>query len=82
CNEGFLRDDALLVVVVITDEWDGPGDPEDMGGQRDPPTSLGTPQSWHDAVVAAKNGLGQNVAALAITNYKDGPCPPVDSGHD
>ena len=28
CNQGFLRDDALLVVVVITDEYDGEGDPE------------------------------------------------------
>lgn len=82
CNEGFLRDDALLVIVVITDEWDGPGDPEDMGGLRDPPTSLGTPQTWYDDVVAAKSGLAQNVAALAITSYADGPCPPIDSGHD
>lgn len=82
CNEGFLRDDALLVVVVITDEWDGMGDPEDMGGMREPGTSIGTPQSWHDDVVAAKGDLAQNVTALAITNYADGPCPPIDGGHD
>ena len=31
CNEGFLREDALLVLVIITDEWDGPGDPELLG---------------------------------------------------
>ncbi|HWB77070.1 MAG TPA: hypothetical protein VG755_19010 [Nannocystaceae bacterium] len=82
CNEGFLRDDALLVIVVITDEWDGPGDPEDLGGSEDPPTSLGDPQSWHDDVVAAKGGMEENVAALAITNYAGGPCVPADDGHD
>ncbi|MFV8753925.1 hypothetical protein ACNOYE_25550 [Nannocystaceae bacterium ST9] len=82
CNEGFLRDDALLVIVVITDEWDGPGDPEALNPARDPPTSAGTPQTWYDAVVAAKAGIPQNAAALVITNYHDGPCPPADLGHD
>lgn len=82
CNAGFLRDDALLVIVVITDEYDGEGDPEDIDGLREPATSLGTPQTWFDDVVAAKGGLANNVAALAITNYADGPCPPMDTGHD
>jgi hypothetical protein len=82
CNEGFLRDEALLVIVVITDEYDGPGDPEAMNPARDPPTSLGTPQEWYDAVVAAKGGIPQNAVALVITNYDDGPCPPADLGHD
>jgi hypothetical protein len=82
CNEGFLRDDALLVIVVITDEYDGPGDPEALNPARDPPTSLGDPQSWYDAVVMAKLGVPQNAAALVITNYDDGPCPPADLGHD
>jgi hypothetical protein len=82
CNEGFLRDDALLVVVVITDEYDGEGDPEDLGGSEDPPTSTGDPQSWYDAVVAAKGGIAENAAALAITNYEGGACPPDDLGHD
>jgi hypothetical protein len=82
CNEGFLRSNALLVIVVITDEYDGPGDPEAMNPARDPPTSLGTPQTWYDAVVAAKGGFPENAAALVITNYDDGPCPPADLGHD
>ena len=60
CNEGFLRDDALLVLVVITDEWDGPGDPE---GQ----TSAGTPQQWYDTIVSAKGGATQ-VAAVSLVN--------------
>lgn len=82
CNEGFLRDDALLVVVVITDEYDGEGDPEALNGGEDPPTSTGTPQTWYDAVVAAKQGIPENAAALAITNYDGGACPPADLGHD
>lgn len=75
CNEGFLREDALLVIVVITDEADGPGDPEGS-------TSLGDPVSWYDAVVAAKGGIPENVVPLVITNYAGGPCPPTSFGID
>jgi hypothetical protein len=57
CNEGFLRDDALLVIVLITDEDD------DYDGN---PGSGGDPQIWYDAVVAAKNGIPENVAVLAL----------------
>ena len=73
CNEGFIRDNALLVVVLITDEADGPGDFEGA-----PPlnTSAGTPQTWFDSVVAAKNDIPENAAALVLTNYAGGPCPP------
>jgi hypothetical protein len=74
CNEGFLRDDALLVLVIITDEWDGPGDPE---GQ----TSAGSPESWHQTVIDAKGGPTQ-VAAVTLVN--DGvtcvPPEPFNSG--
>lgn len=81
CNEGFLRDDALLVVVVITDEYDGEGDPEPGNGEE-PATSVGGPMDWYDAVVAAKGGIPQNAVALAITNYEGGPCEPEDLAHD
>ena len=75
CNEGFLRDDALLVVVIITDEWDGPNDPETPG-------SAGTPQEWYDAVVAAKLDIPENVVVLSLINYAGGPCPPSDPEYD
>ena len=81
CNEGFLRDEALLVIVVITDEYDGEGDPE-PGNGREPPTSAGNPDTWYDAVVAAKNGIAENAAALAIVNYEGGACPPAELGFD
>lgn len=58
CNEGFLRDDAILVVTFISD------DPkyEDTG----------TPQNWYDAVVAAKNGDPESVVVIGITPYWPG----------
>ncbi|MEX1361926.1 MAG: vWA domain-containing protein [Nannocystaceae bacterium] len=79
CNEGFLRDDALLVIVIITDEWDGPNDPEIPG-------STGTPQTWYDAVIAAKLGIPENAVALALINYVGSPTcapasPPFDGVH-
>jgi hypothetical protein len=39
CNDGFLRDDAVLVITIITDE----------GGN-----DTGTPEDWKKAVLAAK----------------------------
>ena len=52
CNEGFLRDDALLVVTFISDD---PGT-EDAG----------TPSDWYDAVVAAKAGDPAGVVVLGL----------------
>ena len=57
CNEGFLRDDALLVATLITDE-------EDLG------KSPGSPQDWYDAIVTAKNG--DPAAAVVIGIVGDG----------
>ncbi|MBW2523700.1 MAG: hypothetical protein JRI23_05970 [Deltaproteobacteria bacterium] len=61
CNDGFLRDDAILVVTFISDDpWY-----EDAG----------TPQDWYDAVVAAKNGDPESVVVLGLTpNYPE--CRP------
>ena len=69
CNDGFLRDDAILVVVFITDEED---DIEDMG-------SVGDPTSWYADLVAAKNGDPSAVVMMGL--YGDsflpgGICPP------
>jgi hypothetical protein len=53
CNEGFLRDDAILVVTFISDDPNY----EDAGG----------PQDWYDAVVAAKKGNPEAVVVLGLT---------------
>ena len=60
CNFGFLRDEALLVIVIITDEPDN--------------TSLGTPMTWYDDVVAAKAGIPENIVVLSLVNTPGGAC--------
>jgi hypothetical protein len=69
CNEGFLRDDAKLLLLVFTDEYDGPSDPE-LGG------STGTPQTWHQAVLDAKSGVAADIVTAVFTNFAAGSCPP------
>ncbi len=58
CNEGFLRDDAILVVTFISDDPNY----EDAGDA----------QSWYDAVVAAKGGNADAVVVLGLTPNFDG----------
>ncbi len=53
CQEGFLRSDALLIIVILTDEDDAEH-------------SVGGPGGWYDGIVAAKNGLPDNVVVLAM----------------
>lgn len=52
CNEGFLREDAVLVVTLIGDEDDtvSPGDPEE----------------WYQSVVDLKGGNEQSVVFLGL----------------
>ncbi len=50
CNEGFIRKDALLVVMLVTDEED---DQEDEQGN---PGSPGDPQFWYEKLLFYKNG--------------------------
>jgi len=67
CNDGFLRDDALLAVVELTGSGDN--------------LSPGSPQSWYDALVAAKHGNEDAVVILAFSHDLDDPQPlcPGDS---
>lgn len=51
CNEGFLRPDAILVVVVLTDASD---------------QSPGSAAEWHDALVQAKLGNEEAIVVLGI----------------
>jgi hypothetical protein len=71
CNEGFLRDDAILVVTIITDEED-----DNTGDQNGSP---GLPSQWYDAVVAAKNGTPSSVVVLSLvgdSGLPNGVCEP------
>jgi hypothetical protein len=79
CNEGFLRDDALLVVVLITDEED---DHEVEGCDQElEDGSKGEPADWFANVVAAKGGIESNVVVLALVGPK-GPNPAICPGLD
>ena len=61
CNEAFLRNDALLVFLMITDEEDDHTDmPAPQGG------SAGEPAEWYDAVLAAKSGKASNIVGLGL----------------
>jgi len=76
CNEGFLRPDSLLVVILITDEPDGPGDCEEMYPNS---ISPGMPSQWFDDLVAARGGVESNIVMLTLTTWPDDPCTgPAD----
>ena len=53
CNDGFLRDDAILVITFISDDPNYEDMPE--------------PLDWYNAVVAAKNGDPESVVVVGIT---------------
>lgn len=63
CNEGFLRDDAVLVIVVISDDVvaASEGIPDDVV-----PGAYGTPSEWYDDVLAAKNGVEEAIVVLGV----------------
>jgi hypothetical protein len=77
CNEGFVRDDALLVITLITDKF----------GSQIP----STPEEWAAPVFAAKGGDKQAIVMLGLSpdqyvadeplcgpNQQDWPVPPID----
>jgi len=55
CNEGFFRDDAILVVTFVTDEDDAASD-----------GSAGTVEGWRQGLIAAKNGDENAVVVLGL----------------
>lgn len=69
CNEGFLRDDAILVVTFVTDEDDDAGD-----------GSTGTVETWRQALIDAKNGDEQAIVALGLFGDDDLPNPICNGG--
>lgn len=61
CNEGFLRDEAILVVTMITDE--------------DDVNSPGTPPGWVQSVLSAKSGDGSGIVMIGLLSDSDQPSP-------
>ena len=69
CNEGFVRDDAILVVTFITDE-------EDID------KSPGDPASWYADLVAVKNNDPAAIVVLGLMGDTMQPaavCSPFDA---
>src|SRR5690606_31696793 len=54
CNDGFLRDDALLMVTMVTPSYDD--------------SFTGSVEEWYQAVVAAKHGDPGAIVMLLIGN--------------
>jgi hypothetical protein len=66
CHPGFLRDDAMLVVTIISDE-------EETG-------SPGTPASWRNDLIALKGGNETALVVLALSGDAETPgleCTPT-----
>ncbi|MEM6991490.1 MAG: hypothetical protein AAF721_13360 [Myxococcota bacterium] len=84
CNDGFLRDDAILVVTVITDEEDSgadgmPGIPPLDGScvaVDEDPNSAGDPAAWKSTLLTAKDGNEDAIVVLGLLGDCDvGGCP-------
>ena len=67
CNEGFVRDDAILVVTIITDEDDD--------------DSNGLPEGWYQNIIASKAGDETAIVMLGLINDNDAAAPicPAES---
>ncbi len=73
CNSGFLRDDAALVVVFVTDEEDGAED------------SLGEPPGWHIRMVGAKGGATEQIFVMGIfgdIGHPNQQCSSIEADPD
>ena len=64
CNDGFIREDALLMVTLISNTYDIEG--------TAPSSQQGNPDTWMDAVRKAKHDDLESVVALGILPT-DGP---------
>jgi len=69
CNPDFLRDDALLMVTLISNTYDQVGKP--WG-------STGTPETWTAAVQKAKGEDLESVVMFSILDASHPECHPED----
>lgn len=74
CNEGFIRDDALLVAVIITDEEDHLQSEVIQNG------SEGEPADWFSDLVALKGGIEENIVVLSLVGTPAPNACPVNGG--
>lgn len=74
CNRDFIRDEGLLVTVLITDEADGERTP---GATRRP----STPDDWFHTVETVK-GTEQNAVMVSLLNGVTEECPVQNPAFD
>lgn len=67
CNEDFLRDDAILVVVIVTDD-----PPYDF--DMDDAHPLTDTTDWYDDVIAAKNGDPEALVVIGFIPWMNLTC--------
>lgn len=69
CNEGFIRDEAILVLVLVSNE-DDPGRCDGPGGFCD--GSDGDPPDWYQAFADLKGGDADDVVVLSLVRGAPG----------
>lgn len=67
CNEGFLRPDAVLVVVIVSDDPPFPDTPDDAWPLIDT-------MPLHDAIVEAKGGVEESIVMIGVVSWDDTSC--------
>jgi hypothetical protein len=68
-NEGFLREEGPLVIILVTDEEDDFEEETEWGSPGDPP-------DWVEAIVATKDGWEQDVIVMSLIGTdKPNACP-------
>ena len=67
CNEGFIREDAILVVVIVTDDPIISFDMDDAHPNTDT-------TGWYDAVIAAKGGDVESIVVIGFIPWMDTSC--------
>ena len=67
CNEDFIRDDSILVLVILTD--DPPYDPDLDDAHPDTDTS-----QWYEQIIAAKGGDAEGVVVIGFIPWDSVTC--------
>lgn len=71
-NDGFVEEDSLLVIVLITDEEDDIEQPTLYG-------SDGDPSDWVDGVASIKDGIRKDVVVLGLVPTMSACADDLDS---
>jgi hypothetical protein len=71
CDDGFLRDDALLVIVLITDEEDEEDCDPFFGCDGGTPAD---PAQWYTRLVTNKFNIESNIVMLSLVGLPGSSC--------